>query len=168
MIQLSRAGWNNVIIYSMLIMIFLFNGLHHKLISSDDPQAFQSLFPEQAFILTLSYPKVTFERIGTSWRAKFNEPAHEYPITIDKIEQVITHWQTSESKLENDTAPLNAQLQQNGALYTVTVWFAGQPSAAVFELIELNKQFYLFDRNQQRWLIITPAQYSHLFLAISE
>lgn len=53
--RLSRKGWNNVIIFSMLIMIFFLNGLHKK-IGSDETQAqLQPLLPVQSFVLTLEF-----------------------------------------------------------------------------------------------------------------
>ena len=66
--RLSRKGWNNVIIFSMLIMIFFLNGLHKK-IGSDETQAqLQPLLPVQSFVLTLEFSDQKIERIGTSWR----------------------------------------------------------------------------------------------------
>lgn len=66
--QLGRKGWNNVIIFSMLIMIFFLNGLH-KNIGNDETQAqFQPLLPVQSFVLTLKFIDQKIDRIGTSWR----------------------------------------------------------------------------------------------------
>ena len=67
--RLSRTGWNNVIIFAMLLMIFLFNGLHHKLMQSDSSDLIQPLLPTNSFVLTLAYPEMKIERVGTSWRA---------------------------------------------------------------------------------------------------
>ncbi|ATC95095.1 hypothetical protein [Pseudoalteromonas tunicata] len=166
MIQLSRAGWNNVIIYSMLLMIFLFNGLHHKLISSDSEQVIQAIFPEQSFVLTLSYRDVTFERIGTSWRTKTHQTSNEQSLqtrAVEQISQLVNQWQTSEAEIATDIAPLQAQLKQVTTLDTVTVWFAGQAEPAVYDLIELNNQFYLFDHLGQRWFLLTAALHRQLF-----
>ena len=51
--QLSRKGWNNVIIFSMLIMILLFKWLHKDIGGSNNEPVLQPVLPIQSFVLTL-------------------------------------------------------------------------------------------------------------------
>ena len=69
MLRLSRRAWNNVLIFSMLIMIMLLNGMHKKF-DSADPLAKVPLLPEHSLVLTLDFGKFAIERIGQSWRIK--------------------------------------------------------------------------------------------------
>jgi len=68
--QLSRKAWNNVLIFSMLLMIFFFNGLHKKLNSVPEVPRIQTVLPAQSFVLALSFPEQKIERIGTAWRSQ--------------------------------------------------------------------------------------------------
>ena len=66
--RLGRKGWNNVIIFSMLIMIFFLNGWHKQFLSGEQEPTLQAVLPTQSFVLTLSFVDQKIERIGTSWR----------------------------------------------------------------------------------------------------
>jgi len=53
--KLSRTGWNNVIIFSVMIIIIMINATNDKLFPEDAEQtASQTLLPEHSVILTLS------------------------------------------------------------------------------------------------------------------
>lgn len=67
MLRLSRKAWNNVLIFSMLIMIMLLNGMHKKF-DSTEPLAKVPLLPEHSLVLTLDFGQFAIERIGQSWR----------------------------------------------------------------------------------------------------
>ena len=70
MIRLSKKGWNNVLIFSMLLMIMVFNGMHKKFNGSDPQMTEVPLLPENSLVLTVKYPHTTIERIGQSWRSQ--------------------------------------------------------------------------------------------------
>jgi len=70
--KLSRTGWNNVIIFSVMIFILVINVTNKKLYSSDDNQSDEqnTIFAKHAVILSLAVnQQVTIERIGRTWRA---------------------------------------------------------------------------------------------------
>lgn len=161
--RLSRTGWNNVIIFAMLLMIFLFNGLHHKLIQSDSPDLIQPIFPVNSFVLTLAYPEMKIERVGTSWRATDLIKTSQPKQSIEQLDDLILMWQQAEAPLVEDISHFQAVLKQQGADSAVTVWFAGQSNASVFQLIHIDSQPYLFDQFQQRWLVLEPLLASQLF-----
>lgn len=161
--RLSRTGWNNVIIFAMLLMIFLFNGLHHKLIQSDSPDLIQPILPVNSFVLTLAYPEMKIERVGTSWRATDMVKASLPPLSAEQLDNLIRVWQQAQAPLVEDVSQLHAMLKQHGAQTATTVWFAGQSNASVFQLISLDSQPYLLDQHQQRWFMLEPLLASQLF-----
>jgi len=159
--RLSRKGWNNVIIFSMLIMIFFLNGLHKK-IGSDETQAqLQPLLPVQSFVLTLEFSDQKIERIGTSWR------------TTALIKEVPLSWQGSEQQLSE-----LVYLWQNTALMTTatpdafdinkpvsaaTFELAGEPLPWVYLLYEANGQYYLLEKTSQRLMLLDLSTAKQLF-----
>ena len=161
--RLSRTGWNNVIIFAMLLMIFLFNGLHHKLMQSDSPDLIQPLLPTNSFVLTLAYPEMKIERVGTSWRATdlVNMPLPAR--SPEQLDNLIRLWKQAEAPLVDDVSHLQAMLKQQGAQSATTVWLAGQSNASVFQLIFIDSQPYLLDQHQQRWFVLEPSSVSQLF-----
>ncbi|NWL15292.1 hypothetical protein FHG08_06055 [Pseudoalteromonas sp. Scap03] len=159
--QLGRKGWNNVIIFSMLIMIFFLNGLH-KNIGNDETQAqFQPLLPVQSFVLTLKFIDQKIDRIGTSWRTT----------TLQK--NVPLSWQGSEQQLSElvylwqNTALMTTitpdALDMNKPLSVATFELAGEPLPWVYLLFEANGQYYLFDKTSQRLLLLDLTTAKQLF-----
>ena len=159
--QLGRKGWNNVIIFSMLIMIFFLNGLH-KNIGNDETQAqLQPLLPVQSFVLTLEFSDQKIERIGTSWR------------TTALIKEVPLSWQGSEQQLSElvylwqNTALMTTAtpdaLDINKPLSAATFELAGEPLPWVYLLFEANGQYYLFDKTSQRLLLLDLTTAKQLF-----
>ena len=158
--RLSRKGWNNVIIFSMLIMIFFLNGLHKK-IGSDETQAqLQPLLPVQSFVLTLEFSDQKIERIGTSWR------------TTALIKEVPLSWQGSEQQLSElvylwqNTALMTTTpdaLDMNKPLSVATLELAGEPLPWVYLLYEANGQYYLLDKTSQRLMLLDLSTAKQLF-----
>jgi hypothetical protein len=159
--QLGRKGWNNVIIFSMLIMIFFLNGLH-KNIGNDETQAqLQPLLPPQSFVLTLKFIDQKIERIGTSWR------------TTSLQKNVPLSWQGSEQQLSElvylwqNTALMTTitpdALDMNKPLSVATFELAGEPLSWVYLLFEANGQYYLFDKTSQRLLLLDLTTAKQLF-----
>ncbi len=96
--QLSRKGWNNVIIFSMLIMIFFLNGWHKDIGGSNNEPVLQPVLPIQSFVLTLSFVDQKIERIGTSWRTTALQT--DVPLTWQGTEQqlgeLVNVWQSAQ------------------------------------------------------------------------
>lgn len=139
MIKLSRTAWNNVIIFAMLIMIFLFNGLHHKL----NPQQGASsgtLIETQHTALVFKFADCKLERIGAGWRAS---SACDNSINP---EQVNLAWQTIVLAIESAdeiTQDKNKSLWRGDAY----IWLAGTA----------NPMLYTFYQNDSAWLIHSQA-----------
>ncbi|WP_213609014.1 hypothetical protein [Pseudoalteromonas sp.] len=159
--RLSRKGWNNVIIFSMLIMIFFLNGLHKK-IGNDETQAqLQPLLPVQSFVLTLTFSDQKIERIGTSWRttALQNEVPLYWQGTEQQLSELVYLWQNT--ALMTTTLPESVDL--NRSLTAATFELAGEPLAWVYLLYKVQGQYYLFDKSSQRVFMLDLAVAEQLF-----
>ena len=71
--KLSRTGWNNVIIFSVMIIILLINATNDRLFPEGEAANDKTLLPEHSVILTLAINfsdsrQLTFERVGRAWK----------------------------------------------------------------------------------------------------
>lgn len=131
MIRLSRAGWNNVLIFSSLLMIFLFNGMHLKMFANDDqPQKYQSLLPTEQMILTVDFPNLSVERIGRSWRTV---PRSNH--SIEHIQDTLEQWQQLQG-MSIQNFPAGAAQHPDAV---ISFWFAGHKQAFVLQVYQLTE-----------------------------
>ena len=159
--RLSRKGWNNVIIFSMLIMIFFLNGLHKK-IGSDETQAqLQPLLPVQSFVLTLTFSDQKIERIGTSWRtvALQTEQPLYWQGTEQQLSELVYLWQNTALM----TTPIPDAIDLNKPLLAAAFELAGEPLPWVYLLYKANGQYYLLDKTSQRLLMLDLVTAKQLF-----
>ncbi|KZN68365.1 hypothetical protein [Pseudoalteromonas luteoviolacea] len=156
---LSRKAWNNVVIFSMLIMIFFLNGLHHKLNTPEEELGSVLVLPEQSFVLALAYPGVKIERIGTSWRIESELPSDSRKAyTEQELVSIVRLWQKSELKMI--TPP---QVNAEQAVSVATFWLAAEELPLSYQLYEINGEYVLFAKRSHRWLQLTPQQARQLF-----
>lgn len=127
MIRLSRKAWNNVLIFSVLIMILLFNSTNNILNRGDaDDNAVRPLVPRDAIVMTLDYGPLKIERIGQGWR--FNGALSEIDGLQSTPEKIVRTWQTS------SMTPVNASVSE--APMVVVVWLAGEAEGRVYQLFD--------------------------------
>mgnify|MGYP007022321588 CR=1 FL=1 len=148
MIRLGRTGWNNVIIFAMLIMIFLFNGLHHKIISSSDDETTQSLLPANSAVLTYQYSDFKIERIGTSWRTNKQ-------LNLD-IELLDLNWRQASGEM------IPVVDEKSLALASVELYIAGYDRSLVFDVFTTPDGCFV-DDNQARRLKLDKQTCNQLF-----
>ncbi|MGO2010655.1 MAG: hypothetical protein ACTJH9_00210 [Pseudoalteromonas sp.] len=103
--QLSRKGWNNVLIFSMLLMIFFFNGLHKKLNSVPTKQDVQAVLPAQNFVLALAFPE---QKKGL--------------MSQQQVADLISYWQSVELTL----VERKTNEQTLTRIYVAALWLAGE------------------------------------------
>ncbi len=154
-IRLSRKAWNNVLIFSMLIMIFLFNGLHHKLNPAAEPEGPQPVLPAQSFVLVMELPGVKLERIGTGWRTTGESLA----VAPDGL---VAAWQGAEANLLLGVDELKA-LAGAAPLTAASFWLAGEEKARVYQLYANGGAYALFDKQDKRWLRFDAELAKQLF-----
>ncbi|MFC3034416.1 hypothetical protein ACFOEE_18065 [Pseudoalteromonas fenneropenaei] len=154
--MLSRAGWNNVVIFSMLLMIFFLNGFHHKFFAEKSEHHKQLLLPAQSFVLALAYPGSKVERIGTSWRSE-----GEWQASPQQIETLLADWLQTELMTQDKPSELPA------ALSAAQFWLAGQELPWVIQVFKHEQQYYLFDAQRQLWFSAEASTVQGLFIPIS-
>jgi len=111
-VALTKRGWNNVLIFSCLGMIIIFNLMGKKIIDNAEGDITHVL-PTQSMILTLEHPEFSIERLGTSWRVTPRER-----LSNKAAEQVVNNWLSLQGEIT-----LSAASDEEG--YRVMVWLAG-------------------------------------------
>ena len=157
--RLSRKAWNNVVIISMLLMIFFFNGLHKKLNTQPVEEGVQALLPAQSFILAMAFPELKIERIGTSWRSQSQQET-AWQGDEQQLEQLVELWQHQKLTIASLTV---SKISQTSADYVASVWLAGEQLPAVYQLYNIDQQYYLLDKRLQRVFELEQADAAKLF-----
>jgi hypothetical protein len=151
--KLSRTGWNNVIIFSVMIFILVINITNKKLYSSDDADDQQkTIFSNHAVILSLAVnQQVSIERIGRTWRAT---PAK---ISGQALDQMMLTWHETEGDVVSEPQELDRQMA-----LVISVELAGEAKAQLLNLFITNNEFLIFNEQQKRWLSFPLAIFSQL------
>ena len=148
--KLSRTGWNNVIIFSVMIFILVINVTNKKLYSSDDQQI--TLFSEHAVILSLEVnQQISIERIGRTWRAT---PAK---ISGQALDQMMLTWHETEGDIISEPPELDRQMA-----LVISVELAGNAEAQLLNLFITNNELLIFNHQQKRWFAFPIAIFSQL------
>ncbi len=154
--KLSKAAWNNVMIFSVLSMILIINLTNGKLFPGNDTNTAENeraLINEHAVILTLAInQQILIERIGQTWRS---QPAI---ISRQALEQMMFSWQQL-SALEV-TAPTDVTNSTNPIIVTLNI--AGQEQPAVLSLYPLKDQFLIYHHQDKKWLSLSAQLYQQL------
>jgi hypothetical protein len=151
--KLSRTGWNNVIIFSVMIFILVINVTNKKLYSSDNKQSNErTLFSKHAVILSLAInQQVTIERIGRTWRAT---PAK---ISGQALDQMMLSWHETQGILVTETPALDHQMA-----LVISVELAGEAHSQLLNLFMTNNELLVFNQQQKKWLSFPLAIFSQL------
>jgi len=164
--KLSRTGWNNVIIFSVMIIILMINATNNKLFPNEESanKAEQLLLPTHSVILTLAIDysasqQVLFERVGRSWQLTSRG------IIVDKtdqqIEQMMFSWQQSSGLVQ--AADIVIDSEQG---IPVQVALAGEAQAKIFTLYPLADQLLIYRHQDKTWLSL-PSTLAQQLLPIS-
>jgi hypothetical protein len=145
MIKLSQSAWNNVIIFSMLILIMLFNFSSHILNEgSSENLSFPKLVPANMVITTMIFEQEKVERIGQGWRTISGTYSNE------KLARLVEHWNNAEIRLF-DQGP-----SWQSANSTIQIWFAGQALPIEYQFIQLGDKT-LVKIGKQTFQLISPS-----------
>ncbi|MCP4984594.1 MAG: hypothetical protein GY928_00620 [Colwellia sp.] len=155
--KLSRTGWNNVIIFSVMIIILMINATNEKLFPNEmnDNKSEQLILPAHSVILTLAIEystnqQVLFERIGRSWQLTSKG------IILDKsdqqIEQIMFAWQQSSGLIQAADIVIDGDQGVK-----VQIALAGDSQARAFSLYPLSDQLLVYQHRDNTWLSLPPA-----------
>ncbi|WP_245823664.1 hypothetical protein [Photobacterium proteolyticum] len=156
-IKLSRRGWNNVIIISVVLFIaaIQFPELIRARFEPEATQAspeVQALLPEQAVISRLVLHQHVFTAEDGRWTAK--------PLVEGAPQTIVEHWQSITGTLVDDGTMAQLKPQLN-APETVEVWLHSADEPVRVTVYQL-PQFWLLKNWQGNWLAISVDE-SYLF-----
>lgn len=164
--KLSRTGWNNVIIFSVMIIILLINATNDKLFPKEESEnnAERLILPQHGVILTLSIAlsekqHVLLERAGRSWQLTTKGIILEK--TEQQIEQMIFAWQQSMGLVQAAEIVIDGN---QGV--TVNIALAGESKARTFILYPLSDQLLIYQQRDNIWLAL-PATLAQQLLPIN-
>ena len=163
-VKLSKTAWNNVIIFSVMIIILLINSTNDRLFPDDNNANDKLLLPEHSVILTLTImlsedKKIVFERIGRAWQ--MTSQGVFLDLTNQQIEQVMFAWQQSSGLVQA------AEIVVEGvAGVDVQLSLAGIEQEQRFTLYALTDQLLVYNQQKKLWLAL-PAAMSHQLIPIS-
>ncbi|MFT6898338.1 MAG: hypothetical protein ACJA13_002758 [Paraglaciecola sp.] len=137
MIRLTQRAWNNVLIFSMLLLIVLFN-LTGGLFKRDDPNPspFIQLLPLNAVVMSIELDSRTIERVGRGWRLLPDGADPQF------LAALVANWQQAELEAIGQVKLKPTQV--------VTVWLAGEEQGRVYlfaqegsdMLVQINGKIY--------------------------
>jgi len=151
--KLSRTGWNNVIIFVVMIFILVINVTNKKLFLDDvDAAAEQRLLGKGSVILTLALNNnIIIERIGKTWRAT---PAK---ISGQALEQMMMSWQ----QVVGNVLATSPVVDKKMALM-VKVNLAGQEQETVLSLYSVTDELLVFNHQTQLWFSLPEQIFQQL------
>ena len=166
--KLSRTGWNNVIIFSVMIFILLINTTNNKLFPKDDNAATSSstILPIKSVILTLTInlahdKQVVFERAGLGWQVTTKGVILSFEEQI--IEQTALAWQQSEGLIQASDIIID-----QGHAITVDIVIAGDKKSQSFKVYPLHDQLLIHQEVQDTWLSLPVALTRQLIPSLEE
>ena len=160
--KLSKTAWNNVIIFSVMIIILLINTTNERLFPEDN-NSDELLLPEHSVVLTLSVAvanngSILFERVGRAWQ--MTSQGILLDLTNQQIEQMMFAWQQSSGLVQAADILVNGQ---EGI--QVELSLAGVEQQQKFTLYPLIDQLLVYNMQKKLWLAL-PAAMNHQLIPI--
>ena len=141
--RLSRRGWNNVLIFGVLLIIFLFN-FSQKLTLS--PKVHQrSVIDNELTIVEIKTPDFKISRFGRSWQSQPDLGLSEQQLML-----LVNNWQNL--KLDTQLPPSNVV-----APYTIQVYIADQAQPIIVQLYQHGEN-YLLQTDPSMSLLLSAKQ----------
>ena len=164
--KLSRTGWNNVIIFSVMTIILVINATNNKLFPNEDNEnnSQRLILPQHGVILTLAIDlpdkqQVLFERAGRSWQ--LTTKGLILAKTEQQIEQMMFAWQHSSGLVQAAEIVIDSDQR-----IVVQIALAGESQGRTFILYSLSDQLLVYQQRDDIWLAL-PATVAQQLLPIS-
>lgn len=158
--KLSKTAWNNVIIFSVMIIILLINSTNNRLFPEKNNGSDQRVLPEHSVILTLSLTlpnqsNIVFERVARAW--KMTSQGVLADLTNQQIDQLMLAWQQSSGLVQAAQVLIEGQ---EGI--EVNLSLAGVELEQRFTLFPLTDQLLVFNHQKSIWLALPAAMHHQL------
>ncbi|MFT6986873.1 MAG: hypothetical protein ACJAT7_002723 [Psychromonas sp.] len=126
--RLSRKGWNNVIIFAVLIIIFIFN-FSPKLTLSPKSQQ-RTVISSELIIVEIKTPDFKIKRVGRAWKS---EP--DLGLSKQQLALLVQNWQ--QLKLEPQAT------KKNTAPYVIQIYTVNQEQPIIVQLFQQEDDYLL-------------------------
>ncbi len=152
-IRLSKKGWNNVLIFSCMFMILLFNYTSNMFSSNGDNTKAQPLLESGSMVQAIDFSGIELQRVGTGWRVLSKIPT----ATLDQPVAYIDTW-INQPLEQITTSPM---VLDSASSLPVAVWLAGQNEARLYKFVIDHQQqsVYVHDQTRNIWFAL---DYQHL------
>ena len=162
--KLSKTAWNNVIIFSVMIIILLINSTNDRLFPEDSHTNDDLVLPEHSVVLTLSInlsneTSVVFERVARAW--KMTSQGVFLDLTNQQIEQMMFAWQQASGLVQAANIIVEGQVGVE-----VGISLAGVEQEQKFTLYRLTDQLLVYNQLNKIWLAL-PAAMNHQLIPLS-
>lgn len=164
MLRLSQKAWNNVVIFAMLFMVYLFTVSNEMLNDDEGSEVLkQPLFPAFSVIMSIDFGVIRLDRIGQDWRVSQNSTAGG-TLVEQQSEDLLTQLLGIKDSWSNlEAIPFVAEPTTNP--FIVTIQLAGEDKKRVYQLFEfdggvllnLNADWYFVDGVSITGLFFTEA-----------
>jgi hypothetical protein len=141
--RLSKRGWNNVLIFGVLIIVFLFNFSHKLRLKPKDQQ--HTLINSDVIIVEIKTPDFSIKRAGRSWVSEPNLGLSEHQLSL-----LVQNWQ-------NLPLQAHAAIIQPKNPFIMQVYTANNAQPIIVKLIQLGEN-YLLQTSEQHSLFLSSEQ----------
>lgn len=160
--KLSKTAWNNVIIFSVMIIILIINISNNRLFPEPDTND-ELILPEHSVVLTLSmaFPNntsVVFDRIARAWKTTNQDVLVD--LTNQQIDQMMLAWQQGSGLVQAAEIIIEGQ-----ASVEVSIGIAGIEKEQLFTLYTLADQLLVYNQQNKIWLAL-PATMKHQLIPL--
>ena len=149
MLRLSQRAWNNVLIFSMLTLILIFN---YDKFGDDEPSA-RLIISEGEYIINMQINEVEIERAGQLWRLDPNAVQPSIVPTAEQLSDIINAWQRAY------ISPAGIEFDQEmfgNPSTIVVISLAGVSAPKVVALSVVEEQLF-FVVNKQVYILNSPT-----------
>lgn len=141
--RLSTKGWNNVLIFGILMIVFLFNFSHKLLLKPKNHQ--RTVISSELIIVEIKTPDFSIKRSGRSW---ISEP--NLGLSKQQLSLLVQNWQS---------LPLQTQaaIVQPKNAFVMQVYTANEAQPIIVQLIQMGED-YLLQIDQNIALFLSSKQ----------
>ncbi|WP_354622801.1 hypothetical protein [Psychromonas sp. MME2] len=127
--RLSRKGWNNVLIFAVFTIIFIFN-FGHKLTANKKPVAL-SIIDKNLTLVEIKTPDFRVTRVGRSWQSQPN-----LGLSAKQLATLVNNWQQLTLN-PHEPIPLGSHP------YTILIYSADREEPITVNLIQQGDDYVL-------------------------
>ncbi|PKF60537.1 hypothetical protein CW745_14455 [Psychromonas sp. psych-6C06] len=141
--RLSKRGWNNVLIFGVLIIVFLFNFSHKLLLKPKVHE--RTLISNDVLIVEIKTPDFSIKRVGRGWISEPNLGLSEHQLSL-----LVQNWQNLPLSTQSAITPPESS-------FIMQVYTANEVQPIIVHLIQQGDN-YLLQTDQTMSLFLSSEQ----------